>query len=495
VSAPPGAPAATSGPTARPLASPDLSFAARERAADLPLTGADAFLRAFDAECRRHGGASHLSQLVLRLGTGFDAERFTATLERVARAHPILRAPVVRRFASPFPVYRTTRPSALGPSVTTHAPEAPRVAPEGAPHPALVPGAPLPAVFGARVNEVLRLERGELLRFDLAPRADGGTDLAMTWAHLLLDGAGSEHFVAWLARCGDGAASPDALGCDEGAGPGLDETPGSAWRGMNAKSALARTWQRRMHALASPPPTSLGGGLTRVRQATRYERLTLRADASERFLARAKEKAGALTPVLFPLAAAMRAHAAVFAARGVSPRAFLVPVVANARPKGAATGAEAIFRTHVAMLWFRALPEELRDLDGLVRALRGQRAELLKQRFLEDGLAALDVARVAPRRAYTFAVRRILGGELASFFFAYTGDFLPRTRHFFGAPVEDGFHVPGLPASPGSALVFSLRDGRLGVTHLWQDGTIDTGERMRLRRSLLADLLGSGDAP
>jgi len=483
-----------SAPTAPPAAA-SASFAERQRAADVPLTGADAFLRAFDGECRRYGGASHLSQLVLRLGPGLDVGRFRAAVDDVARAHPILRAPVVRHFGAPFPVYRTTAPSAALPASTVHPVETPRLIPASDAHPALVPASPLPALFGARVNEVLRIERGELLRFDLAPREDGGCDLAMTWAHLLFDGAGSEHFVALLARCGGGAARADALGADEGGGPGLDETAGAAWRAMRAKSERARVWQRRMKALAATPPHSLGGRLARTRQATRYERLSLRGDASERFLARAKEKAGALTPVLFPLAASMRAHAAVFAARGAAPGAFLVPVVANARPKGAAPGAEAIFRTHVAMLWFRATAGETGDLDALVRTLRAQRTELLKHRFLEDGLAALDVARVAPKRAYAFAVRRILGGELASFFFAYTGDFLPRTRTFFGAPIEDGFHVPGLPASPGSALVFSQREGRLGISHVWQDGTIDAAERALLRRTLLADLLGEEASP
>jgi len=479
---------------AAPSGAASVSFAARQRAADVPLTGADAFLRAFDGECRRYGGASHLSQLVLRLGPGFHLARFRAVVDDVARAHPILRAPVVRHFGAPFPVYRTTAPSPALPAVTAHPGETPRLMPRAEPDPALVPASPLPALFETRMNETLRIERGELLRFDLVPRADGGCDLALTWAHLLFDGAGSEHFVAFLARCGDGAARADALGAEAAGGPGLDESASAAWRALRAKSERARVWQRAMKALAALPPHSLGGRLARRRQATRYERLGLRADASERFLARAKEKAGALTPALFPLAASMRAHAAVVAARGVAPGVFLVPVVANARPKGAAPGAEAIFRTHVAMLWFRAGVDETGDLDTLVRSLRAQRAELLKRRFLEDGLAALDVARVAPKRAYAFAVRRILGGELASFFFAYTGDFLPRTRSFFGGPIEDGFHVPGLPASPGSALVFSLREGRLGISHVWQDGTIADGERALLRRTLLADLLGDEGA-
>jgi hypothetical protein len=48
--------------------------------ASLPLTGADCFLRAFDAETRRTTGASHLSQLVLRLGRGLDVARLRSAL-------------------------------------------------------------------------------------------------------------------------------------------------------------------------------------------------------------------------------------------------------------------------------------------------------------------------------------------------------------------------------------------------------------------------------
>ena len=70
----------------------------------VPLTGADCFLRAFDRETRRTTGASHLSQLVLRLGPGLDPERLRGVLHEVARANPILRAPIGRRFGIGAPV-------------------------------------------------------------------------------------------------------------------------------------------------------------------------------------------------------------------------------------------------------------------------------------------------------------------------------------------------------------------------------------------------------
>ena len=66
--------------------------------AAIPLTGADCFLRAFDVETRRRTGASHLSQIVLRLGPGLDPAALREALHTVARANPIVRAPLLRRF-------------------------------------------------------------------------------------------------------------------------------------------------------------------------------------------------------------------------------------------------------------------------------------------------------------------------------------------------------------------------------------------------------------
>lgn len=466
------------------------TFLERQRAADVPLTGADCFLRAVDAECRYRGGAGHLSQLVLRLGPGFDRERFRATLDAAVRAHPILRAPVARPFGSPFPVYRTTRPSPALVPVDVH--PSGDSSPGCEASPALCAEPPLPRIFSRRLNEVLALERGRLLRVDVAARGDGA-DVAFTWAHLLFDGLGSERFIAWLAACGEGSRRVDDLSVEEGAGL-CDEAGAAAWRhGLRLRGAHARAWQSHLASLATPAPRSLFGPLTRAPQALHYDVLTLRSEATERFLARTQEKAGLLTPMLFPLAASIRAHAAVFRARGASPGSFVVPVVANARPKGADGAARAIFRTQIALLWLRVRAEETADLDGLVRRLKEERLAFIRKGLLEDGLAALDFARLAPKRLYARLVRRTFGGELASLFFAYTGEFLPGTKRFFGAEIERGFHVPGVPASPGSALVFSLREGHLVATHVWQDAALDAAERALLRGQLLADLVGEAE--
>ncbi len=460
-------------------------MSAWQDAAPIPLTGADCFLRAFDAEARRLHGASHLSQLVLRLGPGFDLAGFRALVASVSRENPIVRAPVVRPWGCLPPVYDTprARPDAV-PRIVLH--------PDGGAR-----SATLPAAFVTRLNDTFDLRRGDLLRFDVVPYdgGAGGTDLALTWAHCLLDGSGSERFVEWLAACHRGDRKPGDLGPEEAVGGApagstapipraRSDAPGG---GPRARGLRARAYQARIAEFARVPPRSLAGPLRRARQAVTPDLLDFDETETRRVVARANQQAGFLTPVLFHLAAAIRAHHAVFQARGVSPGSFVVPVVANLRPKGVPA---AIFRTHVSMLWFQVFPEQILDFAVLLAALKEQRLARIKEGFLENGAAALDYARWAPKRAYAWMAARALRGELASFFFAYTGEFLPGLTHFCGAPIENGFHAAGVMAQPGSALILCLRAGRLNAVHVRQEGVLSPSELTVFRERLRADLIG-----
>jgi len=442
--------------------------------ASLPLTGADCFLRAFDHEIRRMNGASHVSQLVLRLGPGFDANGFRRVVEEAARAHPLLRAPVARRLGLGPPVFRLAAATRCPmPRVEIHEAEAPRAA-----------DPPLPEVFFSRLNQPLSLRRGELLRFDVVRYAGGaaGTDLAASWLHMLLDGAGSERFVRWLDECFRGQRRlADPLDPDLGA---AERSPKPSF---GERGRAARAWQDWHDAMGARPPHSLAGPLRRTPQALRYRVHSLSAEETARVVETARSRAGFLTPMLFYLAAAMRAHHAVFQARGIDPGSYVVPLPVNLRPKGEEG---AIFRTHVSLIWFQAFPEQMNDFDGLVASLKAQRVAAIRARQIENGVHAMDFARFAPRRLYAHMARRALGGELCSFFFAFTDAFLPGLASFFGARIVDGFHVPPVPPSPGSCVALSLRDQRLNLTHVFQRGVLSERELAIFQERLRADLLG-----
>jgi hypothetical protein len=436
----------------------------------IPLTGADCFLRAFDAEIRRFHGASHLSQLVLRLGPGLDVDALERCLRAVADANPILRAPIARRWGVGAPAYLTGRARRREtPFVRVHA---------GGPAPAPA----IPPLFFARMNERLDPRGGHLLHFDAVLRDGGrdGADLAMTWLHMLFDGSGSEGFLRWLEACHRGESRPDEP--PDAAAP-APEPPAP----LGERGDRARRWQQRMRDFGRTPPRSPAGPLARVRQRLRYRVLTLDPEETAVAVERAKRRAGFLTPMLFYLAAAVRAHHAVFQARGVDPGCYLVPLPVNVRPKGAEA---AVFRTHVSLLWFCIPPALADDFDALLAELKEQRLASIREGLVEAGLDAMDFARFAPRRLYARMARDGLGGELCSFFFAWTGEFLAGVDEFFGAPIRNGFHAAPVPPSPGSCLATSVRGGRLNATHVHQEGVFADDELALFDARLRADLCG-----
>jgi hypothetical protein len=440
----------------------------------IPLTGADCFLRAFDAEIRRKSGASHVSQLVLRLGPGFDVELLRKLIEQVTHAQPILRAPIGKRFRVAEPVFRISEANrARIPPL--------RVIDADLPQPT---DAEFPDALFQPINARMDVSRGELLRFDAIRYAGGaaGTDLAASWVHMLLDGSGSETFMGWLDGCYRGEHSPTELPCPSE----FDPAEPSALT-LQQRGNAAQAWQKWIGGFASAPPRSLAGPLRRVPQALRYELLTLTPDQTAVAVERAKQRAGFMTPMLFYLAATIRAHAAVFRARGVDPGSFVVPLPVNLRPRGAAN---AMFRTHVSLVWFQALADQTRDLDELIAHLKEQRLAAIKAGHIENAVHAMEFARFAPKRVYTHMARRDFKGELCSFFFAFTGEFMKGVESFLGAEIRNGFHVAPVPPSPGSCIAMSLRGGRLNTTHVYQQSSVTDRERGILREQLLGDLLG-----
>lgn len=439
---------------------------------DVPLTGADCFLRAFEYETRRRHRASHLSQLVLRLGPGFDVDAFRSLIGAVARATPIVRAPIGRRFGIRPPAYRLARAARTPlPLVEVHDAPVPRA-----------DGGDLPPLFHARMNGRVAIERGELMRFDVVRYAGGthGSDLAMTWAHLVLDGTGSELFLRGLDDCFHGRRAVHDFhrdGAETAAAP----------RTLAERGRYARRWQARMIAFGAAPPRSLGGPAGRRPQGLAYDLDTLSRADTAAVARRAAELAGFFTPTLFYLAAVMRAHDAVFTRRGVDPGTYLVPLPVNLRPKGRAG---AVFRSNVSLLWFHVERRHVADLAGLVTELARQRRAAIADGSIVSAAVAMELARWAPSAAQTWLARRNLHGEVASFYFAFTNEFLPGQRSFCGAEILNGFHAPAVMPSPGSSVVLSVRDGRLNATHIYQRDAVDADERLCLREQLLADLLG-----
>ena len=441
----------------------------------LPLTGADCFLRALDYEARRYHGASHLAQMVVRLGPGFDLDRFERGAVRVMREHPVLRASIRRRFSVGVPAY----------VLPDNAGERTRLALRVTQGEIARAGqvAAIPAVFFDRLNDTYDIGRGDLLRFDVVRYGSDNhaTDLAITWAHMLFDASGSERFLAYLA---------EVIDAPEATRQATRRAIGTSWslRGLREQAQIARRWGQHIGTLSSPAPRSLFGPLRRTPQRLRYELTTLTHAETQTVVDRSAQYVGFLTPVMFYLAASMRAHAAVFAQRHAEPESYLVPLPARFREPEDGTFSVG---THVSFLWFRVLKEQMRDFGKLVDELKRQRLDQVRSGAIEETAAALDFVRLLPLRAYADMLRRNLHGELATFLFAFTGQLLPGLHHFAGAEIVNAFHAPAVQPSPGSGLIMSIRGGALNITHMYQEGVLTDQERSVLLAHLRTDLLGT----
>jgi hypothetical protein len=435
------------------------------------LTGADCFLRAFDQEVRRTSQSGHLAQLVLRLGPGFAAEQFERLLREVATANPIMSAPIRRRAMLGPPEYRLDRAGTSDRlSIEVHAKQDR--------HAALPPTA-----FSERLNGAANARNGDLLSADIVPYSDGRTDLALTWLHLLFDGAGSERFVEHLCRCCADQSFERAVPLSTD----MDFAQSPNRPSLRKRAENASAWHQ---ALLGSTPASIespGGPLRRVPQQLSYRWTTLDRERTSTIKARSAQYAGVLTPMLFYLAAAIRGHHAVAKSRGRRPQKWLIPLPVNLRSKG--TAGE-MFRTHITLIWFQATAEEVQDFEGLVEALKQQRRAAIKGGLIEAGVQAMDFVRMIPSRLFTKFARRDYDGELCSFFFAFTDEFAPDASQLCGARIETGSHVPSVPPSPGSSVVMSLRDECLTLTQIRQHGAVSDEEDEIMREQMLADLTG-----
>ncbi len=439
----------------------------------LPLTGPDCFLRAVDRETLTHSGASHLSQLVLSVKTLPEPGTLRSFFRRLARSVPLLTARVDRPWGMGVPAYFPRRPEDRTGIAVVSFHEDEGDSPAEPPQP-----------FRGRLNDRFDLSEGRHFHVDILPGREEPR-LALTWSHMLLDGVGSEEFVRLVARAwrrwSAGDEFPDRL-TDTAESPLERLVDDKSW-GEHLR--LTRTWGRWMNDRAEPPPRSLAGGLSNTPQDLTWTRWSF-PDRGPAIRERAEQYAGAMRPMLFYLAVSLRAHHRVHRARGDAPGAYLVPVPVDMR-RG---GSNPIFRTHVSFLWFQVPADVVPEFDALIDHLRRQRREMIREKVERLAGVALHTLRWMPTPFYRRMIRRPFDGEMASFFFSYTGDFLPDLESFLGGRVTDGHHVPSVPPSPGSSLIWNHRGGCLQATHVHQAGIMDESEGERFRNQIREDLVG-----
>jgi acyl carrier protein len=435
-----------------------------------PLKNCDFFVVSFDAMMRGRGEGGHVAHSVLELETAPDAGALRGAVERAAEVFAMLSAEVRRPWGLGVPRWEAGRERRRLRVHVRH-----ERGGAGAKGGELCDDADAEVAFW--INTPLSAGpdgEEERVRLVLVERRDGRAVLVMSWSHLLVDGKGAELLLQAL----DSLHRTGECGIPELEEPvPVDERHyGQQWRG-----ALPMTWrfdEMRKHRFDCLSPR---GG---VSGPLRYEVRVLDEAATEG-VKRKSRKFSELVNLPFQLACAMRAHDAVFAARGREPESLMCSVPVQTRRKGAVGP---LFQNHLVMFFGQCLRAELGSLEETVRS-----ASLQHQRFLREGLdRAFDdlmrVMRLVPPGIYMKFVNWRMRGLLNSFFHSDTGEFAPGMETFLGARVVTAYHVPGFSAPPGTGLFVNEKHGRLVLTQCWRGEVLKEAERAVMWERWLEDL-------
>lgn len=425
----------------------------------IPLGGCDRYLLALEDLMVRSGQGRHVGVTVLQVGPGFSLSKLRNAVSRFASSQSLLGASLARGLPGSVPKWVLGSPSHI--EVKQHRQDTDW-------HPI--------------ARELLQGSWSGFMRFDVVPVGDGGALVLMSWSHLVLDARGIELALTELQRL---AAHPD-------------ETPErNSWAlpMIAAKSLrqkvkavqpfLDRYWQLRENRVVSLAPSP------RQPSEMMFEMLQFSPEQTRQMKKRAERVTAGIFALPWFLAATMRAHAEVLRSRGQKDGSLECTISVQTRKRGSRGP---IFQNQVSQLFFALPLDELESLEGSARQLHSQFAEMTRNKCDAAFLVMIDWMRRMPSTLYRRFLKREASGQIASFYHAHTGEFLPSVRDFCGGEITDGWHVPSVPQPPGTGLFFSERAGRLSASLCWRSGALSEAEQCIMQRSIRSDLLGGNDS-
>lgn len=423
-----------------------------------PLGGCDAYLIALEDLMIKAGQGRHVGVTVIQVESGFDLAALDKAASVFSKTQPLLGGLLSRGFPGSIPKWKIGETKPI--RIDQHE--------EG-------------ADWRPIAQELLQGGWEGLLRFDVIPMREGGATVLMGWSHLVLDARGIELALAEIARLGESPdESPESNSWEmPPAGPDAFGDKIKAVRPF-----LDRYWSLRENSVLSlaPPPSNPSG--------MEFEILHFSPAETKRIKSRAKPVTAGIFNLPWFLAITMRTHAEVIRARSNSKGTLECTISVQTRKRGSRGP---IFQNQVSQLFFALGLDELDSLESACKSLHTQFAEMTKNKFDTAFLVMIGWMRRLPESLYRRFLLREASCQIASFYHAHTGEFLPGIATFCGGRIVNGWHVPSVPQPPGTGLFFSERDGSLSASLCWRSGAISAAEKDAMVRRVRIDLLGSDD--
>ena len=414
------------------------------------MNGSDQLMRSFDYELRRHGFAGNQCQIVLELAVEVSAEKLKARLVALQEEFPILNARPVKFFRPRWKIPAVTRQE-IPVRVHQTAPDLP----------------------GRLFNEPLRVNRGELMRFDLIQREDKRMDLIFTWTHRLMDATAAEHFLAAVSDANYKlpAATPQPPGAP------------AKWP---ERLELMRKSVEQLDKFCEQQPRALKQRYADAPRELAYRVEKFSAEETVRIRANGAKLCGVLGDAQFhAVAAALELHR-LQAKIGAATKSYILPLPVGLRAKG---HLEPVFSNQVDMLMIQFLPSDVESPEKAVATVKAQAAQAFRDGSISYGRKLAELFNFLPLPIFMLVLKHGLKGEICSLFFGDTANVNPKLGEFLGARVEDFTHVAAVTPSPGLGVIFYYFRGQLRVSVVHAKTVLTGAEAAEFAAALRTRLL------
>lgn len=420
------------------------------------LSGIDWIISAFDYTMKKTTCSGNVSQIVLELDSIVNHEVLEDRLCRFTKELPVLYGNIVRNGYNLAPYWRVPKNGKNSLDLKVY------------------------YLNTSSSNDILPFlekimnnpfkDEHEHILFNLIQINNKKSYLAMTFDHRLFDAHGAEAFLdlfqQYLIDSNDPSIFEDISLTSSS---GLSEWRKKFYAGKNVNRTLISLSKTTFDLLPC---------LFRENRSFKFKVITFDLQETKVIYDNAYREAAYLMEMSYLLATVIQGVRCLFNKKKIPVSNFLIGVSVDMRAKKEIK--QKLFFNHWSYLFFQINVRNMNSKKELINIIKHQMYEQVKANITKNIAEASFLIRIVPLSV----LGKWLGKKPVSFVFSYMNKSFFSSAEFIGVKVENLFHMPCVPVSPGFGFFFNYFNGRLNLVISYIEGLIQDDEIVILERDI-----------
>jgi hypothetical protein len=420
------------------------------------LNGIDWMVQGLHYNCRRSRGGDYQFLIVLRLSGTPDVEKLENCFRQTVELFPVLSGRLRRHLLNLAPYWNPHKARSKASFTMIQCTDE----------------------TGCQTQQELFLNepfkpKAPLVSARLFALADGSSQFACKFDHMLFDADGGERFIGLLNKMWNNEAiEPEKYLKQEG--PWLNEWSHQFECGRTVNRTLAEVFRQGTPSVFYAKGYKPG--------ANRFKVVRLEPEQFNKLRAAAEATAGPMMLTPYLIAVLQNALHRIFERRGEPDSLCLCPMTVNLR----AGNEDKLFFNHWSIMPMYSHAAKGGLLSEAVSHQKDLFYEYTKNRFPYCFTKANLLTRIVPLPLTALITANPFRRTAGTATLAMLSQATFKASEAFGQPVVDLFHVPRIPPRPGVGIFMNQHNGSCNITISWLDGTISADELNIIAGSIYA---------